>query len=230
MIVWVVILTVVVCVSLFLVYASYSISAGIYMKSYCQRKTTRKVVALTFDDGPDADCTPTVLEVLREFGVSAAFFCIGEKCEAHPELLKKIYRDGHLIGNHSYTHNPFFPCYTKQKMTSEIIRTTESIERITGVKTTWFRPPFGVTNPVVAGVVRSLKLRSIGWSIRSFDTLDQSEEKILKRIYRQIKPGAVILMHDRMPKTASLLRQLLLHLNDDGYEVVRVDELFDFAE
>lgn len=229
MILWAVILIVLICISVFFVYASYRISAGIYMKSYYKGKTSQKVIALTFDDGPDPEFTPSILSILKEFNAPATFFCIGEKCEAAPHLLKEIQAAGHLIGNHSYTHRPAFPCYSKTKMSSELTRTAESIEQITGHKTNLFRPPFGVTNPTVASVVHRLGYHSIGWSIRSFDTRNESKERILKRIIRQIEPGAVILLHDRMPHTASILRNLLVYLKDQNYQVVSLDRMFDLS-
>lgn len=226
---WIAILVVVLCACAFLVYASYSISAGIYLKSFCKGNTAEKAVALTFDDGPDPEHTPAILSVLKEFDAPATFFCIGGKCRMEPELLKAIHNAGHRIGNHSYTHRPLFPCYSKKEMTSELLRTSDVIEEITGEKTDLFRPPFGVTNPAIASVVRRSGYRSIGWSIRSFDTRNEPEEKILKRIIRQIRPGAVILLHDRMPHTASILRKLLLYLKEQGYRVISIDKLIENA-
>lgn len=229
MILWSIVIALVVCIGAFLVYASYCIAAGVYLKSHCKGKTTEKVVALTFDDGPDTVFTPSVLAVLREFNVPATFFCIGEKCQAAPQLLKEIHAEGHLIGNHSYTHRPVFPCLSKAGMTSELLRTTELIEEITGFRTNLFRPPFGVTNPTVSSVVHELGYDSIGWSIRSFDTRKEKEDRILQRIIRQVEPGSVILLHDRMPHTASILRNLLLYLKEHGYQVIRIDQMFELA-
>ncbi len=89
----------------------------------------------------------------------------------------------------------------------------------------WFRPPFGVTNPTVAKVVRKLGYQTIGWSIRSFDTRGERAEVVLKRIKRKLRPGSVILLHDRMPGSKELLAALLSLLKEEGYAVERVDRL-----
>lgn len=88
----------------FLVYASYSIQSGIYLRSFCKKHTAEKIVALTFDDGPDSLQTPKVLQVLKEYQVTACFFCIGHKVKGNEAILQKMVAEGHLIGNHSHTH------------------------------------------------------------------------------------------------------------------------------
>ena len=100
----------------FLVYASYSIQSGIYLRSFCKKRTTEKVVALTFDDGPDPIQTPKVLKVLKEYQATACFFCIGHKIKGNEALLKSMVTEGHLIGNHSYSHSGLFPLYGLSKM------------------------------------------------------------------------------------------------------------------
>ena len=90
----------------FLVYASYSIQSGIYLRSFCKKHTAEKIVALTFDDGPDSLQTPKVLQVLKEYQVTACFFCIGHKVKGNEAILQKMVAEGHLIGNHSYRHIP----------------------------------------------------------------------------------------------------------------------------
>lgn len=207
-------------------YASYSIRAGVYVKAFCEGRTKRKVVSLTFDDGPDSRYTPLVLDVLKKYGVRAAFFCIGRKAEAHPALVDRMVREGHLIGNHSWSHKGSFPFFSCRKMEEELQRTGKVLEQISGQPVPFFRPPFGVTNPVVAAVVKKMNLKVTGWSIRSFDTRNEPVEKVLARIQRQLKPGAVILLHDRLPQSGELAERLLQYLRQENYEVVRVDEMF----
>lgn len=207
-------------------YASSSIQAGFYLKALCRGKGKERVVALTFDDGPDPEHTPEVLDVLKRYEVPATFFCIGSKAEALPDLVRRICSDGHIIGNHSYTHTGFFPLYGLERMLNDLSRSHTCLERITGKAVTWFRPPFGVTNPTVASAVKRMGYRTIGWSIRSFDTREESEERIFRRITRQLAPGAVILLHDRLAGSAALLQRLLEYLQAHQYQVVSIAEMF----
>jgi peptidoglycan/xylan/chitin deacetylase (PgdA/CDA1 family) len=138
----------------FLVYASYSIQSGIYLRSFCKKRTTEKVVALTFDDGPDPIQTPKVLKVLKEYQATACFFCIGHKIKGNEALLKSMVTEGHLIGNHSYSHSGLFPLYGLSKMKKDLQTCQCELERVTSQPVTLFRPPFGVTNPTIAKAVR----------------------------------------------------------------------------
>lgn len=223
---WVILILSVIVLAAF-IYASYSIQSGIYVKALCDGKTNRKVVALTFDDGPDPENTPVVLDILKKYSAAGTFFCIGKKVRENPDVVKRIAAEGHLIGNHSYSHNGAFPCFTRRRMIGELQETQELIENITGKPCLLYRPPFGVTNPVIAAVVKHLGYPVIGWSIRSFDTRGEKTERVFRRIKRQLKPGAVILLHDRLPQSGALLEMLLAHLSADGYRAIRVDEMFE---
>jgi len=112
-------------------------------------------------------------------------------------------------------------------MKTDVAACGAALEQVLSQPVPWFRPPFGVTNPVVARVVRTLGLKTIGWNIRSLDTLIQSRERLVARMVRNLRPGAVILMHDRMPHCAGVVRDLLEALRARGYQVVRVDELYN---
>lgn len=202
-----------------LFYASYSISSGVYLKTICRLKTPGKIVALTYDDGPESDSTPQVLDVLKKHGVKASFFCIGRKSEQSPEIIKRIVAEGHLIGNHSYLHESKFPLYGKKKMTDDLLKTQLILEKISGKKTELFRPPFGVTNPTIGNVVKKLGWSTIGWSLRSFDTQAKTADQVLERIKKRLSPQDIILLHDRMPFAAELTEKLLIYLKDNGWEV-----------
>ena len=145
----------------FLVYASYSIRSGIYLRSFCKKHTAEKIVALTFDDGPDSLQTPKVLQVLKEYQVTACFFCIGHKVKGNEAILQKMVAEGHLIGNHSYTHSGLFPLYGLSKMKKDLQTCQCELERVTSQPVSLFRPPFGVTNPTIAKAVRQLGYTSI---------------------------------------------------------------------
>lgn len=224
---WWLLILILIGVMTFFFYASYSIRAGIYLKSFCRKRTTERIVALTFDDGPDTVQTPKVLDVLDEFGVKACFFCIGEKVEGQEELLKEMVRRGHLIGNHSYTHAALLPCYSLRKLKKNYFACQLALEKVTLQMVRLFRPPFGVTNPTVARAVRELGYTSIGWNVRSFDTCIKNRRLVMRRIERYLRPGSVLLLHDRLPESEVLLRQLLTFLKQADYRVVRVDSMLD---
>lgn len=223
---WWVFIVVLVCIVVFLFYASFNISSSVYIKALCKGNTDERIVCLTFDDGPDPVYTPQVLKVLKKHQIQATFFCIGEKAADQSPLVRQISAEGHILGNHSMTHSWKFPFYSYEKMADDLQRAETKIlcnESRTGIL---FRPPFGVTNPTIAKVIYNMRGTVIGWSIRSFDTVDKSEERVFRRIVKQIKPGAVILLHDRMPGCASLVARLLEHLKEIDYKVVPLNEMF----
>ncbi len=209
----------------FLVYASYSIRSEIYLRSFCRKRTVEKIVALTFDDGPDPIQTPKVLQTLKEQQATACFFCIGRKIKGNEKLLQQIVTEGHLIGNHSFTHSGLFPLYRLSRMKKDLQTCQSELERVTSQPVTLFRPPFGVTNPTIAKAVRQLGYTSIGWDIRTLDTQQPTPDKVLNRIRKGLKPGSIILLHDRIPDSGQLVKQILDLLKEQGYTVVRLDEL-----
>ena len=134
---------IIVSVMAYFFYASYSIRACIYMRVFCCKKTEEKIIAITFDDGPDPIQTPKVLKVLREKHIPACFFCIGNKIKGNEELLRQIIKEGHRIGNHSFSHSGYFPLYTFKRMCHDLITCQQELEKVTGQPVRWFRPPFG---------------------------------------------------------------------------------------
>jgi len=209
-----------------MIYGSFYIGSNFYIKIIRSVKTTERKVALTFDDGPDKEITPEVLNTLGKFGIKAAFFTVGEKISAHPDLLKKIDDEGHIIGNHTYSHSNWFDFYSAKKMIEELDKTEELIFDITGKKVEMFRPPFGVTNPALARAVKKMNYTPIGWNIRSLDTAKNKKAiKIYNRIIRQLKPGSIILLHDRNPDIVEVLEKLIMYAHEHNYEFVRLDKL-----
>ena len=196
-----------------LFYCSYQIRLGAYVRTLCRNRAAGRVVALTFDE-------------LRERGVRATFFLVGAKAERHPELVRRIAAEGHDTGIHTWEHAAGFPMRSSRAMTADILRCRESLRRIAGVETHLFRPPFGVTNPMVARAVKRTQ-SCIGWSVRSFDTLlHRSREAVAERIARRLGDGKVILLHDDRPGADRLLRLVLDDLKRRGYGTATVCELF----
>jgi peptidoglycan/xylan/chitin deacetylase (PgdA/CDA1 family) len=194
----------------------------------CRGAGSRRCVALTFDDGPDARSTPPLLELLREAGVEAAFFCVGERVAAHPELAARIVREGHLLENHSYAHNNATNFFTVARLKAELAKTQAVIEQATGVTPRWFRPPMGLSNPRVFRAARALGLTVVGWSARGLDTKLAEPERIVARIARRLEPGAIILLHDGYipaERLVATVKTLLEKVRALGYEVVRLDRM-----
>jgi peptidoglycan/xylan/chitin deacetylase (PgdA/CDA1 family) len=209
-----------------MIYGSFYIGSNFYLKPILSVKTGEKKIALTFDDGPDETITPVILDTLGKWNIRAAFFCVGRKISANPALLKKIDEREHLIGNHTHSHSNWFGFYSAKRMMNELKETDELIQQIVNRKVRFFRPPFGVTNPAMEKAVRKCNYVTIGWNIRSLDTPKRKKtEQIVSRIIRKIKPGSIILLHDKNPNIGTVLEKLLEHTAKTGYEVVRLDEL-----
>ncbi|MGB5989149.1 MAG: polysaccharide deacetylase family protein [Marinifilaceae bacterium] len=219
------ILFLVISLSIVLFYGSYSIRNSFYVKSFCGINTKEKIIAITFDDGIDSVHTPKILDVLKEFKVKATFFIIGSKVVGNEEILKRIIDEGHLIGNHTFSHKPIFPLFSFKNMLSDIQKCKNILDEYT--ETNLFRPPFGVTNPTISKSIKELGYRSIGWSIRSLDTNTDDIEKTYNRILKRLKGGDIILLHDRLKNSDKLLKKLLLFLKENKYKVCTVSELLE---
>lgn len=212
---------------LLLIWGSATIGSGFYLRSHCHGNRNTRAISLTFDDGPDGLITPMILDILKEHHVKAAFFVIGKKAEMHPEILERMEREGHIIGGHSYSHHFFFDLFSTQKMMQEMKRTAEIIRRLTDRNIKLFRPPYGVTNPTVASTLEKLNMVSIGWSLRTKDTMIKDDEVLLKRIKSRLKPGDVVLLHDSKTGTVNRLKILLKYLRDQQYTIQGIDQLLN---
>ena len=163
----------------------------------CRGTNSQRCVALTFDDGPDARSTPALLDLLQEAKVAAAFFCIGKKVAANPELAARIVREGHLLENHSYAHSNFTNFFTVARLQTELhANAGRRLQKATGIAPQFFRPPMGLSNPRIFRAARSLGLTVIGWTSAVGHDHRPSPEKIVARITRRLEPGAIILLHD----------------------------------
>jgi peptidoglycan-N-acetylglucosamine deacetylase len=184
-------------------------------------------IALTFDDGPVPGKTERLLDLLKEHQIKAAFFCIGKRIAENPELVKRIHEEGHLIGNHSYFHGAAFDLQSSTMITKELADTDSALMNVIGKRSRFFRPPYGVTNPMVAKAVKRRNYIVIGWSIRSFDTVIHDPAKLIRRVTRSLKNGDILLFHDRCDSTYEILPTLLEQSSKIGLKVVRVDELIN---
>ena len=182
---------------------------------------------MTFDDGPNPEFTLKVLHLLKEYNAKASFFCIGKHVKKYPELLKRIHSEGHDIGNHSYTHSNTIDFKSTEGWLMELKDTDQAIFNVIGVKPTLFRPPFGVTTPHIAKAVKITGHQVVGWNIRSFDTTLKNRKTILNRILKQVKPGSVILLHDKHEHIEFVLEQLLQFLKKHDYKMVTINDFIN---
>jgi peptidoglycan/xylan/chitin deacetylase (PgdA/CDA1 family) len=203
---------------------SFDIALGYFVNSITHKRTKIKEIALTFDDGP-TEFTPQFLNLLKDHQIKATFFCIGKQIEKYPDTFQRIIAEGHTIGNHTLSHSNNTGFLSTSKMTEEIEKCDEIMLKIGDIKTDLYRPPFGVTNPSIAKAIKRTHKKSIGWNVRSLDTVTDNEKKIYKKVTGGLKKGSIILLHDTSEKTYSVLVDLLLFLKDKKYSTFTVDSI-----
>lgn len=210
-----------------LVYGSCRIGSNFFMKVICSSNTGQKLIALSFDDGPAEKYTSEILNVLKEQKVPAAFFCIGKRIVDNGALMREAHEQGHIIGNHSYSHTPFFDLLNSGAMMKDVQKADEAVSKSIGIRPKLFRPPYGVTTPAMKKVMVRGGYTAVGWSIRSLDTIATSEKKLLGKLTKRLHPGAVVLLHDTQRITLSVLPQFIQAARNEGYEFVRLDSLLN---
>jgi peptidoglycan-N-acetylglucosamine deacetylase len=203
----------------------YFIQSGFFLKAKCSGDRTKNEIALTFDDGPH-EKTPVILDVLKRNNAKAAFFCIGKNIAGNENVLQRIVAEGHLVGNHSYSHSNLIDLFPLNMVLEDVAKADDLILRATGKKSRLFRPPYGVTTPVIAKVVRERKYETIGWDVRSYDTSIKSRDRLMKRIFRLVKNGSVILLHDSTPGIEIVLERVLEYAREKNLKIVSIEEMF----
>lgn len=206
------------------VWGSFAIELNYFVNSITHKRTRTKEIALTFDDGP-TEFTPKFLDLLKEHQVKATFFCIGKQIEKYPETFQRIIEEGHTIGNHTLSHSNSTGFLSTKKMIAEIENCDKAIKNIGNIETALYRPPFGVTNPNIAKAIKKTHKISIGWNVRSLDTIIDDEKKIYRRITKGLKKGSIILLHDTSEKTYRVLADLLVFLKDQKYSTFTIDSI-----
>ena len=194
-------------------------------------ETTEPLAALTFDDGPDPECTPRLLEMLAQYGARATFFMLGVRAAAHPCLVAEVAAGGHAIGNHSWDH-PSFPTISSRERRGQVRRCDAALGSHAAPL---FRPPFGHQNLRARLDLLALRREVVTWDVTATDWLDHEPEWMAERMVRGIRPGSIVLLHDHLfqvfderfsPRDAMLaaLRQLLERLSGT-WRFVTVPEL-----
>ncbi len=195
---------------------SYFIGLNYHLRSQNTLRTHDKTVALTFDDGPHSFNTAKVLDVLQKHQVKATFFIIGRLAVGQEAILQRIVAEGHRLGNHSYSHAFWFDLWPTGKVAADLAACQQQLEHYQA-ESALFRPPYGVTNPNIRRALDRLGLRSVGWNIRSYDTSIKDPARIRQRILQRLRPGAIILLHDRLDLMPDLLDQLIPAIKEKNY-------------
>ncbi|WP_133478870.1 polysaccharide deacetylase family protein [Cognatilysobacter segetis] len=184
--------------------------------------TDERVLWLTIDDGPSAE-TPAVLDLLDAHAAKATFFLVGARARRYPDHVREIVRRGHGIGNHSDSHPTHrFWALGPRAMRREIERAQASLTEIAGVAPVWFRAVVGMANPFVAASLHRLGLARVAWSARGFDGAVADPHRVLRRVERQLAPGAIVLAHEGAAHGHNLetLALLLQRFDELGYRCV----------
>jgi peptidoglycan-N-acetylglucosamine deacetylase len=194
--------------------------------------TAERKIALTFDDGPNPDLTPWVLDQLDTSGAKATFFCVGEDIKKHAALAREIVARGHSIENHSNLHALSFSFFGMRSLRKDIATAQQTIFDETGVYPTLFRAPAGLRSPLLDPVLANMGLRLVSWTRRGFDTFDPSAKRVLARLNQNLAAGDILLLHDGNPKKSrqsqgqptlySVLPQFLKQLREQNLASVTI--------
>lgn len=178
-------------------------------------------IALTFDDGPNSTWTPKLLEGLKERGVKATFFVIGEKAEQNPDLIKQMFDEGHIVGNHTFTHVQLTRLNDVEAC-EEITKTNEILKEITGTYPQFIRPPFGSWND---NLECGITMFPVMWTIDTLDWTTKNTDKVVNKAVSQARDNAIILLHDNYESSVDAALRIVDELQEKGYEFVTVEEL-----
>lgn len=180
-----------------------------------------KKIALTFDDGPHPVYTDMLLDGLQKRNAKASFFVLGEHVEAYPEVVRRICDDGHLIGNHTYSHMQL-KSTNREEYKQELRQTSELIQNVTGKEVIYVRPPYGCWDKAFES---ELNMFPVLWNIDPLDWQSSDADAIARKVLRNAKENAIILMHDNYESTVRAALQIVDTLQQQGYLFVTVDEL-----
>lgn len=222
----------------FFAYGYFAPTATVFGKIYYKGSTSEKVVALTFDDGPNEPYTSKILDILDSNRIKATFFTVGYNVEKYPETAKRIVAEGHVLGNHSYSHNADY-ALTMQG-SRDLTLAQERIYQVTGVQPHFYRPPHGRKSPWELQYVKEQGLNTVLWSISTPELSGRTPEQMAADIINKTRPGGIILLHDgygidhEIPQanksaTVMALPIIIKGLREKGYQFVTVADLLDIA-
>ncbi|MCM3762174.1 polysaccharide deacetylase family protein [Alkalihalobacillus oceani] len=195
-----------------------------------QVNTEDKLVALTFDDGPDDIYTPQILDILKEKNAVATFFLVGEEIQAYPDMVRRIVQEGHGLGNHTWQHPNLATIWT-EKVREEIKKTQQAMLEVVGRQPDLFRPPYGSLTKADLALLNEIGLRNILWSVDTLDWSGRSADEILLTVHENISKGGIILQHNFgstehvLDGTIEALPKIIDELREEGYTFVTVQTL-----
>jgi peptidoglycan-N-acetylglucosamine deacetylase len=203
---------------------------GMFVDVVWRGPSEARGVALTFDDGPSPEHTPAVLDLLDEAGVKATFFVIGQKAAAHPDLVRAIAARGHALGIHGMVHDRLLTLRSPDTVGDDLAEAIATVEAVTGVRPTLFRPPVGLTSPRIARALEWFDLVVVGWSVRGLDGVAGARpDRVADRVIRRLRDGAIVLLHDaaerddHRPASLDALPRILSAMRSRDLEGVRLD-------
>ncbi len=219
-------------------YETFAPWSNAFGKTYWTGGTKRRVIALTFDDGPDEPSTSSVLSILEREGVKATFFMVGENVREHPDVAKRIVREGHAIGNHSDSHHFGFALENARQQSLDIRRAEETIHAATGIYPRLFRPPQGIRSPWLMGLLKQDSLVTVTWDVAPGDWNRLTSKQVADRAVAGAHPGAIILLHDGLHEaqgryrasTIEALPGIIHRLQEKGYTFVTLPDLLHVPE
>ncbi|AKC86985.1 polysaccharide deacetylase family protein [Pseudoxanthomonas suwonensis] len=193
--------------------------ARLYAPVLARLPATERTVWLTIDDGPSDD-TAAILDALDRHGARATFFLVGRRAQARPQLVAEIRHRGHGIGNHSHTHPAGrFWALGPRAMAAEVRHAQQALGGLTGAPPRWFRSVVGHSNPFLAAPLREHGLARVAWSARGYDAVDSDPVRVLQRIGRGLRPGAIVLLHEGAAhgRSVEIVEATLCLLEERGY-------------
>ncbi|MBD3393333.1 MAG: polysaccharide deacetylase family protein [Chitinivibrionales bacterium] len=209
----------------------FDIRAQFFCHALFRAPAEEHMVAVTFDDGPDPELTPAILDLLKRHAATATFFVVGAAAEKHPDLVKRMVAEGHTVACHDLTHSVLANFRLTRQMIREIGAARDSIAGITGKAPALYRPPVGLANPHLGKALDTLGMTCIGWSRSARDAGNRREGR-LKELRALADPGEVIMLHDCLPrrelkeKVLDNVNRLLEAIERRGLRAVSVNELF----
>lgn len=202
---------------------------------YYKGSNQKKQMALTFDDGPDNYFTPQILDILKREKVHATFFVVGKRAEANPQIVKRMYREGHIIGNHTWDH-PFLTKLSAAKRYSEIKDTENEIFQITHYKTWLFRAPYGELNEDIIKQIDGMGYKIIAWSVDTVDWKGLKSGQIEAIVFSHAENGSIILQHcaggknEDLSGTVKALPRIIEYYRREGFSFVTIPELLNLLQ
>ncbi|MBS1708076.1 MAG: polysaccharide deacetylase family protein [Armatimonadetes bacterium] len=195
-------------------------------------KTTEKICALTFDDGPKPEWTEKLLAVLKEADVKATFFLVGKQVVQYPELTKKIADAGHIVGNHTFTHpqgDKNMATMDEDEVAAEMKGTCRAVQDATGVRPKYFRPAGGHVNSLVINTSAANGMMSVFGGPNGDDTNPKKTAEMVEKEIMKVKPGGIVWLHTGSQQTLDCLPRFLAKLKADGWKIVTLDDLAKIA-